>query len=196
MLNWVLFFPQWGLGVCVVLWSVGCKSIQFLVHSFMQISDETMLAEWKPNRSFNAIFIGATAPAAASNSGLQPEGMSAQHAPPVDAPHVGSGADADANVDAGDADLDANIDAGGASGPARVSSLEHSLGIVVVTVLAVALVLLRLLLRHLRPVRPAPPRAPGLLAGEWSVHGLPVGLRCPFLLSLRMWWVGGGGVFF
>ncbi len=33
LLNWVFFFPQWGLGVCVVLWSVGCKSIQFLVHS-------------------------------------------------------------------------------------------------------------------------------------------------------------------
>ncbi len=25
--DWVFFFPQWGLGVCVVLWSVGCKSI-------------------------------------------------------------------------------------------------------------------------------------------------------------------------
>ena len=36
LLSWVFFFPQWGLGVCVVLWSVGCKSIQFLVHSFMQ----------------------------------------------------------------------------------------------------------------------------------------------------------------
>ena len=35
LLSWVFFFPQWGLGVCVVLWSVGCKSIQFLVHSFM-----------------------------------------------------------------------------------------------------------------------------------------------------------------
>ena len=35
MLSWVFFFPQWGLGVCVVLWSVGCKSIQFLVHSFI-----------------------------------------------------------------------------------------------------------------------------------------------------------------
>jgi membrane protein required for beta-lactamase induction len=34
LLSWVFFFPQWGLGVCVVLWSVGCKSIQFLVHSF------------------------------------------------------------------------------------------------------------------------------------------------------------------
>ena len=34
LLNWVFFFPQWVLGVCVVLWSVGCKSIQFLVHSF------------------------------------------------------------------------------------------------------------------------------------------------------------------
>ncbi len=33
VLSWVFFFPQWGLGVCVVLWSVGCKSIQFLVHS-------------------------------------------------------------------------------------------------------------------------------------------------------------------
>ncbi len=33
LLSWVFFFPQWGLGVCVVLWSVGCKSIQFLVHS-------------------------------------------------------------------------------------------------------------------------------------------------------------------
>jgi len=33
MLSWVFFFPQWGLGVCVVLWSAGCKSIQFLVHS-------------------------------------------------------------------------------------------------------------------------------------------------------------------
>ena len=36
LLSWVFFFPQWGLGVCVVLWSVGCKSIQFLVHSFNQ----------------------------------------------------------------------------------------------------------------------------------------------------------------
>ncbi len=35
LLSWVFFFPQWGLGVCVVLWSVGCKSIQFLVHSFI-----------------------------------------------------------------------------------------------------------------------------------------------------------------
>ena len=34
LLNWVFFLPQWGLGDCVVLWSVGCKSIQFLVHSF------------------------------------------------------------------------------------------------------------------------------------------------------------------
>ena len=33
LLSWVFFFPQWGLGVCVVLWSAGCKSIQFLVHS-------------------------------------------------------------------------------------------------------------------------------------------------------------------
>ena len=33
MLSWVFFFPQWGLGVCVVLWSAGCKSIQFLVQS-------------------------------------------------------------------------------------------------------------------------------------------------------------------
>jgi hypothetical protein len=35
LLSWVFFFPQWGLGVCVVLWSVGCKSIHFLVHSFI-----------------------------------------------------------------------------------------------------------------------------------------------------------------
>ena len=35
LLSWVFFFPQWGLGVCVVLWSAGCKSIQFLVHSFI-----------------------------------------------------------------------------------------------------------------------------------------------------------------
>ena len=33
LLSWVFFFPQWGLGVCVVLWSVGCKSMQFLAHS-------------------------------------------------------------------------------------------------------------------------------------------------------------------
>ncbi len=36
LLNWVFCFPQWGLGVCIVLWSVGCKSIQFLVRSFKQ----------------------------------------------------------------------------------------------------------------------------------------------------------------
>ena len=40
LLSWVFFFPQWGLGVCVVLWSVGCKSIQFLVHSFIQEEEE------------------------------------------------------------------------------------------------------------------------------------------------------------
>jgi membrane protein required for beta-lactamase induction len=40
LLSWVFFFPQWGLGVCVVLWSVGCKSIQFLVHSFIHSRDE------------------------------------------------------------------------------------------------------------------------------------------------------------
>jgi membrane protein required for beta-lactamase induction len=41
LLSWVFFFPQWGLGVCVVLWSVGCKSIQFLVHSFMHSKEPT-----------------------------------------------------------------------------------------------------------------------------------------------------------
>ncbi len=30
--------PAHGLGVSVVLWSVGCKSIQFLVHSFNNVS--------------------------------------------------------------------------------------------------------------------------------------------------------------
>ena len=41
LLSWVFFFPQWGLGVCVVLWSVGCKSIQFLVRSFIGSAGDT-----------------------------------------------------------------------------------------------------------------------------------------------------------
>jgi membrane protein required for beta-lactamase induction len=46
LLSWVFFFPQWGLGVCVVLWSVGCKSIQFLVHSFNTITN-CALRRWR-----------------------------------------------------------------------------------------------------------------------------------------------------
>jgi hypothetical protein len=57
LLSWVFFFPQWGLGVCVVLWSVGCKSIQFLVHSFKYFSFQVVLASIQKVCKYKSVLV-------------------------------------------------------------------------------------------------------------------------------------------